>query len=158
MSFPSYQFPEVKIIRNDDTRSFHNKTLRIDTQQASFRTHCLHLAALSLAETDSPKGLPSLKGREDQKSFQKCPRCDSGRSSLAGQVPARQCSPSCHSYCEHSRKLKIELSQMHMSLSFPGEVLGADKSAVRVSRGYLFRGSATLSRPALNTLLIGPNR
>jgi hypothetical protein len=41
MSFPYDQFPEVRIIRNDNTRSFHNKTLCIDTQQASFRTVCI---------------------------------------------------------------------------------------------------------------------
>jgi hypothetical protein len=36
MSFPYDQFPEVIIIRNDNTRSFHNKTLCIDTQPGQF--------------------------------------------------------------------------------------------------------------------------
>jgi hypothetical protein len=53
----------------------------------------------------------------------------------------------------------LELSSARCtSSSFPDEILGADKSAVRVSRGYLLRGSATLSHPALNNQLIGPNR
>jgi hypothetical protein len=41
MSFPYNQFPEIEIIRNDNTRSFHYKTVCIDTQQASFRTACI---------------------------------------------------------------------------------------------------------------------
>jgi hypothetical protein len=41
VSFPYDQLPEVRIIRNDNTQSFHYKTRCIDTQQASFRTVCI---------------------------------------------------------------------------------------------------------------------